>query len=213
MSAVMPYPTKNLNADETIALDMHPHWWYFAGPVVATVAAIGLCVYILAADPDGWLAGFLGWGGTALLVIAVIWLISRYTKWLTTNFVVTSHRVIFRQGVVAKRGIEIPLDRVNNVNFHQGMFERMLGAGDLLIESGGEDGQSRFTDIRHPDRVQNLIHQQVESVRQRRVAGFVPPVAAGYDVTEQLERLEGLLERGTITPQEFEQQKQKLLGG
>ena len=31
----MPYPKKNLNTDETIALDMHPHWWYFAQPAAA----------------------------------------------------------------------------------------------------------------------------------------------------------------------------------
>ena len=47
------------------------------------------------------------------------------------------------------------------------MFERMLGAGDLLIESGGEDGQQRFTDIRHPAQVQNLIHAQMEGHYQR----------------------------------------------
>ena len=107
-----------------------------------------------------------------LLVGTAIWLVIRYLKWLTTNFVITSNRLIFRQGVVAKSGIEIPLERVNNVNFHQSVFERMLGAGDLLIESGGEDGQQRFTDIRRPAQVQNLIHAQMESHYQRR-AGYV----------------------------------------
>ena len=78
----------------------------------------------------------------AAIVVTAIWLVVRYLKWITTNFVITSDRLIFRHGVVAKSGIEIPLERVNNVNFNQGIFERMLGAGDLLIESGGEDGQS-----------------------------------------------------------------------
>ena len=99
---------------------------------------------------------------------------------------------------------------MNNVNFNQSVFERLLGAGDLLIESGGEDGQQRFTDIRHPDKVQNLVHATVESLIQRR-AGYSAPQNAGGDIAEQLERLEGLLQRGTITQQEFEAQKRKLL--
>src|SRR4029077_19174297 len=101
----------------------------------------------------------------------------------------------------------IPLERVNNVNFHQGIFERMLGAGDLLIESGGEDGQQRFTDIRRPAQVQNLIHAQMEGHFQRRAAYSTAPTG---DVTEQLQRLEGMLQRGTLTQEEFDAQKARL---
>ena len=209
----MPYPKKNLNANETVALDMHPHWWYFAEPAVTLIAVIVISVLIVANRPDGWLGDFLNWAGIGLLVIGGLWLVIRYLKWLTTNFVITSHRLIFRQGVIAKSGIEIPLERVNNVNFSQGVVERMLGAGDLLIESGGEDGQSRFTDIRHPDRVQNLIHSQMEALHQRRASfGQQAPAAPASDVTAQLERLEGLLQRGSITQEEFDSQKRRLLG-
>jgi hypothetical protein len=91
----------------------------------------------------------------------------------------------------------------------------MLGAGDLLIESGGEDGQQRFTDIRHPDKVQNLVHAQVESLIQHRAEyrSASPSAGAGpVDVAAQLERLEGMLTRGTLTQEEFDAQKRKLLG-
>ena len=212
----MPYPKKNLNANETIALDMHPHWWFFSDPAFALVVAIAIGIFILAEGPKGNAGTFLHWLAIVLLVITALWLIGRYLKWITTNFVITSHRLIFRQGVFAKSGIEIPLERVNNVNFSQGILERILGAGNLLVESGGEDGQQRFTDIRHPDRVQNLIHAQMEGHAVRR-AGYanqggdeLPPPQ--LDVTGQLERLEGMLHRGTLTPEEFDAQKRKLLG-
>ncbi|MCU1502898.1 MAG: hypothetical protein JWM12_2252 [Ilumatobacteraceae bacterium] len=211
----MPYPKKNLNANETIALDMHPHWWYFARPAAALVGAIVIGIIILIEGPKGSAGTFFHWLAIVLLVITALWLIGRYLKWRTTNFVITSHRLIFRQGVFAKSGIEIPLERVNNVNFSQGIFERILGAGNLLVESGGEDGQQRFTDIRHPDRVQNLIHAQMEGHAVRR-AGYpnanVPMPPPQLDVADQLERLEGMLQRGTLTPDEFELQKQRLLG-
>lgn len=206
----MTYPQKNLNPNETVALDMHPHWWYFAEPAGALAASVVLGIIVLVKAGDSNAGKAMKWLVLALLVLTAVWTLVRYLRWLTTVFVVTSHRVIFRAGVLAKSGIEIPLERVNNVNFNQSIFERMLGAGDLLIESGGETGQQRFTDIRRPDRVQKVIHAQIEQARRLRAGGYAAPASA--DVAEQLERLEGMLERGTLTRDEFEAQKRKLLG-
>ncbi len=203
----MPYPKKLLNDYETVALDLHPHWWFFAQAVLTLIASIilGILVRVFL---DGDAERVLTWVAIAAIVLCAFWLVIRYSKWATTNFVITSDRIIFRSGVVAKSGIEIPLERVNNVLFNQSVFERILGAGDLLIESGGEAGQQRFTDIRRPDRVQNLIHSQMEVNATRQYGG-----GGGSDVASQLEKLEGLLERGTISRDEFDDQKRRLLGG
>jgi len=214
----VPYPKKLLNPDETVALDMHPHWWYFASAAITLIICLALGIVILVAL-DGNSQKYLGYVIVVAIVLSAIWLLRRYLKWVTTNFVITSDRIIFRQGAIAKSGIEIPLERVNNVNFHQSIFERMLGAGDLLIESGGEDGQQRFTDVRHPQQVQNLIHSQVEAKLRTRGTysgaaaggGFAPPTPP-VDVADQLERLEGLLQRGSLSQEEFDLQKQRLLG-
>jgi uncharacterized membrane protein YdbT with pleckstrin-like domain len=203
----MPYPKKLLNDFETVALDLHPHWWSFAEPAFALVGSIVLGIVHLWKGPDGDTGKVINWIVLVLIVVCALWLIKRYLWWATTNFVITSDRVIYRTGVVAKSGIEIPIERVNNVIFNQTVFERLLGAGDLMIESGGEAGQQRFKDIRHPERVQNLIHAQMEVNESRRAGG-----SAGNDVATQLEKLEGLLERGSITVEEYEAQKRKLLG-
>lgn len=206
----MPYPKKLLNDNETVALDLHPHWWFFAksGATMLVSILVGVASLIWL---DGDVQKVVNWIAIAGIVISAILLISRYTQWFTTNFVITSDRIIFRTGVFAKHGIEIPLERVNNVIFHQSVIERILGAGDLLIESGGETGQQRFTEVRDPDRVQALIHTQVDAKMARRgsqaSAGGAPD-----DVASQLEKLEGMLQRGTLTPSEFEAQKRKLLG-
>ncbi len=203
----MPYPKKLLNDYETVALDLHPHWWYFVGPVIAVVGSIVIGVLSLALLGGDGLSDAARWAALVVLGLCAVWLAIRYMKWATTNFVITSDRVIFRSGVLSKRGIEIPLERVNNVSFKQSIFERMLGAGDLLIESGGEDGQQRFSDIRRPDRVQNLIHAQMGVNESRRFGGQ----PAGHDVVSQLEKLEGLMERGMISRDEFDEQKRRLL--
>jgi uncharacterized membrane protein YdbT with pleckstrin-like domain len=135
--------------------------------------------------------------------------------------VVTTDRVIYRSGVLSKSGIQIPLERINNVNFHQRIYERLFGAGDLLIESAGTSGQSRFSDVNHPDHVQNVINQAMEGNDNKgwqQVASAAAQVAdaangqPGVSVAQELTALEGLRDRGTISADEFERQKAKLLG-
>lgn len=206
----MPYPKKLLNPDEEVAVDLHPHWLYFAEALLALAGAIAVGIAVLAVwDPGETLGKIVKWLVIAGLVLAAGWTVERYLKWATTSFVITSDRIIFRQGMIAKRGVEIPLERVNNVNFNQSIFERIVGAGDLLIESGGESGQSRFTDIRRPEEVKNVIHSQME-LNSKRQLSFAAPT--GSDVASQLEKLEGLRDRGSITDEEFEAQKRRLLG-
>ena len=165
----MPYPSKLLNDYETVAVDLHPHWWYFAQPVAALIGSMLLGVLAkIYTDGDRHAArcGCLLRHRTHRCKHG--WVVVRYLKWTTTSFVITSDRLIFRTGVVSKMGVEIPLERVNTIHFSQKVFERLTGSGDLIIESGGEDGQQRFTDIRRPDQMQKAIHAQKEAHDKRR---------------------------------------------
>jgi uncharacterized membrane protein YdbT with pleckstrin-like domain len=204
----MAYPDRLLNDNETVSVDLHPHWWFLAGPVVAMVLTIAAAVVTLVVtEPDSTVRSVAAWVVLGAMALSALWMVSRYGRWLTTHFVITNRRVIFRTGLLTKRGIEIPIDRVNTVHFNQSLLERLVGAGDLLIESGGESGQQRFTDIRQPDRVQRVIHAEMET-REVRGRGGTDVV----DIADQLEKLESMLLRGTLTPEEFDRHKRRLLG-
>jgi uncharacterized membrane protein YdbT with pleckstrin-like domain len=194
-----------LNEGEDVVLDLHPHWWFFAGPVAAVVFTIAAAIAVSVFDLPDW----LWYGVAALLAVNVLWLVTRLAKWATTNFVVTSDRLIYRSGVLAKKGKEIPLERLNDISFNQSVFERLLGAGDLLIESGGERGQQSFTDIRKPAFVQNEIYRQIELSQARdadRMAG-----RRELSIPEQIEKLDELRQRGVISQAEFDAKKAQLL--
>jgi len=206
----MGFPPDLLNQSEEVVLDLRPHWAKLFFPVVFVVLAI-------AATGASLVVGIksLSLALVALLVLAVVFLLARYVKWTTINFVVTTERLIHREGVIAKNGIEIPLDRVQTIRFHQTIFERMIGAGDLLIESAGETGQNTFGDIRRPNVVQNVIYREIEAYENRRAdrmagaRGSAGP--SGLSVAEQLEKLHQLLQQGAINPVEYEAQKARLL--
>ena len=198
----MAYPRKLLNRGEHINLDLHPHWVVFVKPGTIVVVFVVLAIWAQQLGDDWFKTGvsrvLLG-----AILLGLINLGSAVMRWSRTYFVVTSQRVIFREGVLARRGVEIPLERVNNVNFAQSVMERMLGAGDLLIESASEVGQQLFGDIRNPEQVQNMIHEAIHA-RIGRDADASPVVA-------QLERLEAMLLRGSITQSEFDEQKRRVL--
>ena len=200
------FPEKLLFDSEYVCLDLKPHWWHFAQPFAATIVSVP--IWLLAvARLDGGFGTVVGWLTGLVALYAVLWLGVRWLQWRSTHFVVTSDRLIFRSGVFAKNGIAIPLERVNNINFHQSIFEKMIGAGDLLIESGGEDGQQRFSDVRRPDQVQRLIHAQIEENDRPATT------SAGHDsIATELEKLEALRERGTISEEDFQRAKKRLLG-
>jgi uncharacterized membrane protein YdbT with pleckstrin-like domain len=211
----VPFPKKLLNDYEDIALDLHPHWWFFLGPGLAAIVAIGVAIGALIAGAPDWLRIASG----VAIVAALVWFGLRYMVWRTTHFVVTTDRLISRWGVFAKNGIEIPLERINNVNFSQSIWERIIGSGDLVIESAGHDGKQRFADIRKPEYVQNLIHAEMEGNENRKYDRMkhaaTPPPPTGppvqASVIDQLHQLDELRSRGVLTQAEFEAQKAKLL--
>ncbi len=211
---LVSYPKRLVQDGEHVALDLRPHWWYFSRNILTAIPLLAVVVAVLQVGGDA--GDYLG------IVVAVLglawagWLAVKYFEWAMTYFVVTDRRVIFRTGVLAKRGVEIPLDRISNINFAQGLWERVIGAGNLDIESAGRDGETHFDFVRHPDGVQHEIYRQMEADEQRRARlGHPDPTwtatAAGPSVPEQIEQLARLRAQGHITDEDFERKKAQLL--
>jgi len=150
-------------------------------------------------------------GMAALFVIgSLLYFLQRWIAWISTNFVVTTDRCIYREGIISKRGIEIPLERINTVFFNQGIIDRMVGAGTLTIESAGEHGVQTFEDVRKPISVQQELYQQMEDNENRKFDRVRSP-AATVSVADEIAKLASLRDAGHITQTEFESQKAALL--
>lgn len=162
---IMPYPDNVLAAEEQVVLHRHPHWKRLVGPILILIVATTLAAFG---------AGYVNqtdWDRTArnivLIVIGVIWLVIvgwltlwPFLTWLTTHFVITDRRVMFRHGLLTRSGIDIPLARINSVEFRHGIVDRMLRTGTLIIESAAQDPLS-FYDIPQVERVHSLLYHEV----------------------------------------------------
>ena len=201
----MAFPKKYLNDAEEIILDLRPHWFFLFGPALALIASLALAIWVSqAVDSD-----FALFPALALAVVTLLLFLVRFAQWVTTDFVLTTDRLIYRKGIVSRQGKEIPLERVNDVSFQQSLFQRMMHAGDLMVESGGERGQSHFGHFANPQDIQNEIHRAIEAAAARdadRMAG-----RRELSPLDQLEKLEELRQRGVISQAEFEVKKATLL--
>ena len=154
----MGFSMKHFSHDEVLVLDLHPHWWRFVKPVVviiATLAALANTHRI----PNDFLKDLALIIAQVLAVLAVLNLALQLLKWYRTHFVLTSQRVIFQSGVIARTRIDISLHKINVVNFHQNIFERLINAGDIIIEAGTEEGVETIIGVRDPQTVQAYIHE------------------------------------------------------
>jgi uncharacterized membrane protein YdbT with pleckstrin-like domain len=218
----MGFPKSHLNQSEEVVMDLHPHWWFLVPRGALLLAVLALGGYALTLE-DSSSDKAVKVGAAIVVLGALLYFVMKVLTWLSTDFVVTSERCVYRSGIFTKKGVEIPLDRINTVFFHQGVFERIIRAGDIGIESAGENSRQEFSDIYNPVLVQTTIYRQMEQYenrRQDRLGDVVrgantpapAPAPAGLSVAEQLEKLEQLKHRGSLTEEEFQSQKAKLLG-
>jgi uncharacterized membrane protein YdbT with pleckstrin-like domain len=206
------FPRKLLIEGEDVVVELRPHWIALVGPtVVALLVLIGWVVALTNAPNSGAGRTIVVWGAAIVgLLLLLAYVVRRVVAWATSLFVVTTDRIVHRRGLIAKFSMEIPLEAVNDVRFEQSVFERMIGAGSLVIESAGERGREVFSDIRHPEEVQREIYAQGETNKQRMYQGG--PARGAPSTAGELERLADLRDRGVLTPDEFEAQKRRILG-
>lgn len=200
----MAYPERLLSADEEIIMQFRPHWSGILKEGALVVGAGVVAVLLALLEVNGWVVF-----GVVLLAVAIA--AEGLIRWLTTLHVVTNERVIYRAGFIGKRGKEIPLEVINDVAFNQRIIERLFGTGDLMIESAGTHGQTRYSDIPAPEKVQTAIYKAREERMLHMESGGRASVQT-ESTASQLERLSRLNDEGKLTDDEYEREKRKLLG-
>ena len=161
----MSYPDNVLAQDEHVILHRHPHWKQLLRPVLALLVVTALASFGAA------VVSRTDWDPrtrqVVLVVIGVLWLVlvawltlRPFLAWRTTHFVVTDRRVMYRHGLLTRAGIDIPLARINSVEFRHGVLDRMVRSGTLVIESASQD-PLEFDDVPQVEQVHSLLYHEV----------------------------------------------------
>ena len=178
----MAYPDKVLGQDEEVVRHLHPHWLTVFWPIVGFLLLVGATSFGLAVVPAGdqqgvWRLAVVG----LAVVIGLVFVAMPLLRWRTTHYVVTTHRLLYRTGILARHGRDIGLSRITDVSYRQSLWDRVVNSGTVSIETAGEGGPTVFSAIPDSDGVQQLLAQLVEedADRRRGEGGWTSPADDG----------------------------------
>jgi len=169
----MGFPENVLAKGERVERSIHPHWLTVVGPLLFGLVLVAAAIAVVALSPDDSTGNLVQWISIAVLaVVAIPTVLVPFLRWRTTHYVVTSHRVMVRRGILSKSGKDITLSKITDVSFEQTLLDRIINSGSLRIESAGDSPDEKLRNIPHSNHVQQLINRLIDEddTRRRRVA-------------------------------------------
>jgi uncharacterized membrane protein YdbT with pleckstrin-like domain len=149
----------DLHPGERIVFEGHPSWRSVLRFYVIGVALIGVAVAIGALASGTGVA--IAAGAVALLLVLLVGFVKRSA----IRYVITTERLHIRRGILSKSTQETRIERVQNVNTKQSLFERMLQVGTVDFDTAGtDDSEFRFVGVGNPEEVVRAVDQAQRSV-------------------------------------------------
>ena len=163
----MGLPADQLSPGEHVVLEMHEHVKHLLGTALICLAAlVGLLVVLAIGPEDGFFAWLDTLGWLAFAGVVLLFGVWPALAWWKRTYTLTDERLATRTGVLRRSGRDIPLDRINDVAFEQGILDRLVGAGTLKVSAASEEGTVVLRDIPHIHQVSLRINELVREGRR-----------------------------------------------
>jgi uncharacterized membrane protein YdbT with pleckstrin-like domain len=144
-----------LSADEQVIFEGHPSWrailgFYLKGALVAAI--VGVVVKLLGA---GSATVFL-----VVLVVLALTVLIGFAKRIATVYTITNRRLRIKRGMISREIQETRLERVQNVNYNQSLYQRVMRIGDVDFDTAGSsDYEFVFAGVADPGDVVQRVDQ------------------------------------------------------
>jgi len=145
---------KLLTDGESVVVDTRTHPKALIVPGLVLVVTLALAIFLDRKIGNGFVS-LLVW--IIALVVIVWWVLRPFLDWLTSTYTITTRRLITREGILSRKGHDIPLMRISDVAYDMGIVDRMLGCGTLVISDASTHGSVRLHDIPRVEQVQRQI--------------------------------------------------------
>jgi uncharacterized membrane protein YdbT with pleckstrin-like domain len=152
---ILPRMGLNLNPGERVLFEGHPSWrailgFYLKGILLAALA--GLLATLFGAD-----------GGTVFLVVLAaigLTVLIGFVKRIATTYTITDRRLNIKRGIVSREVQETRLERVQNVNYRQSVYQRIMQIGDVDFDTAATDDYNFvFAGVADPEIVVHRVDQ------------------------------------------------------
>jgi uncharacterized membrane protein YdbT with pleckstrin-like domain len=201
-----------LKKDEKIHIIIRQHWIKLVLPILVWLV-LGILLI--------WAFNSTGFWITLVLALVPLYM---YLEWKHNLWAVTNLRVVDESGFFSRYSKESPLDKINNVEYDQTLWGRVFGYGDVDIQTAAEMGETTYKLIHHPKLLKDTITHAQEEYKKLQISNQATQLAQAIAqtsakstatpqmVADELHKLFELLQKGAITAEEYQAQKNRLLG-
>jgi uncharacterized membrane protein YdbT with pleckstrin-like domain len=148
------YVERHLLAGERVVYKTRLHWVLFVKPGLVVLAGMILMVLLRQVQDPPWLWMFSAAGA----LIGLVWAFVHYVEVMTSEFAVTTSRLIFKVGLISRYTTELLLAKVESIGVRQGLIGRVLNYGDLTVTGTG-GAREVFRRVRDPIGFRNHVQQ------------------------------------------------------
>jgi hypothetical protein len=195
---------EQLQPDEEMIYVAHPTRIMVNASLIGIVLLGILAIALWQILPEIYMLVIIGVAALPLIFTAV----QKSIVISSNKFILTNRRVLKATGILSKQSSSAYLDKINNVEHRQTLWGRMLGYGDVEIDTASETGTTTFRAIANPLGFQRAILQAAEPYRGPRGSAAPLLAASGAD---RLRELKQLLADGLISQAEYDETRKKLL--
>ncbi len=156
-----------LQPGERVLYEGHPSWraildFYLKGILLTAV----ICAILQFITDETGITSVLAIVGVSLTILV------GFVKRVATSYTITDRRLHIKRGIVSRTIQETRLERVQNVNYEQGIFQRILQVGDVDFDTAaGDDYQFRFSGVAEPA---DVVHKVDEATHAADGGGLNP---------------------------------------
>jgi uncharacterized membrane protein YdbT with pleckstrin-like domain len=148
------YVERHLLPNEQVIYKTRLHWILFAKPALVTLLGIALTVALGSATRVEW----LWYASLVVLITGLGWAATHAVELLTSEFAVTTTRLIFKVGLIGRYTTELLLGKVESIGVQQTLAGRFLNYGDLVVTGTG-GAREVFARVHDPIEFRNHVQQ------------------------------------------------------
>lgn len=145
---------RHLLPSERVLYKTRLHWVLFVKSGLLLLAGVALMVLLRPLPDPPWLWML----GAVVALVGVVWGLVHYVEMMTSEFAVTTSRLIFKVGLISRYTTELLLSKVESIGVQQGLIARMLNYGDLIVTGTG-GAREIFRRVRDPIGFRNHVQQ------------------------------------------------------
>ena len=145
---------RHLLPGERVLYKTRLHWVLFVKPVLVLLAGVVLTILLRQVQDPPWLWMI----GAAVALVGLLWGLVHYVELMTSEFAVTTSRLIFKVGLISRYTTELLLSKVESIGVQQGLMGRLLNHGDLTVTGTG-GAREVFRRVRDPIGFRNHVQQ------------------------------------------------------